>query len=137
MQPDLLFLLCDTARADAFQPWGGPLETPAMSCLCREGAFYAEAVAQARQSIRKLARERPDARIVVTGCAAQVDPADRSKPAKASRTDASSSTIQTAAVGFGMNDPSGMSGARTERWCRDRRARRPITARRDSRQWSG
>ena len=30
-----------------------------------------EAVAQARQSIRKLKRERPDARIVVTGCAAQ------------------------------------------------------------------
>jgi threonylcarbamoyladenosine tRNA methylthiotransferase MtaB len=30
-----------------------------------------EAVAQARQSIRKLKRERPKARIVVTGCAAQ------------------------------------------------------------------
>jgi threonylcarbamoyladenosine tRNA methylthiotransferase MtaB len=30
-----------------------------------------EAVAQARQSIRKLRRERPQARIVVTGCAAQ------------------------------------------------------------------
>ncbi|BAR57197.1 threonylcarbamoyladenosine tRNA methylthiotransferase MtaB [Bradyrhizobium diazoefficiens] len=30
-----------------------------------------EAVAQARQSIRKLKRERPGARIVVTGCAAQ------------------------------------------------------------------
>jgi threonylcarbamoyladenosine tRNA methylthiotransferase MtaB len=30
-----------------------------------------EAVAQARQSIRKLKRERPEARIVVTGCAAQ------------------------------------------------------------------
>lgn len=30
-----------------------------------------EAVAQARQSIRRLKRERPDARIVVTGCAAQ------------------------------------------------------------------
>src|SRR5882724_7749181 len=30
-----------------------------------------EAVAQARQSIRKLKRERPQARIVVTGCAAQ------------------------------------------------------------------
>ncbi len=30
-----------------------------------------EAVAQARQTIRKLKRERPDARIVVTGCAAQ------------------------------------------------------------------
>jgi threonylcarbamoyladenosine tRNA methylthiotransferase MtaB len=30
-----------------------------------------EAVAKARQSIRRLKRERPDARIVVTGCAAQ------------------------------------------------------------------
>ncbi|WP_298872993.1 tRNA (N(6)-L-threonylcarbamoyladenosine(37)-C(2))-methylthiotransferase MtaB [uncultured Bradyrhizobium sp.] len=30
-----------------------------------------EAVAQARQSIRKMKRERPEARIVVTGCAAQ------------------------------------------------------------------
>jgi len=33
-----------------------------------------EAVRQARQTIRKLRRERPDARIVVTGCAAQTDP---------------------------------------------------------------
>jgi threonylcarbamoyladenosine tRNA methylthiotransferase MtaB len=34
----------------------------------------AEAVRQAKQAIRKIARERPDARIVVTGCAAQVEP---------------------------------------------------------------
>ena len=34
-------------------------------------AVTGEAVAQARQSIRKLKRERPGARIVVTGCAAQ------------------------------------------------------------------
>src|SRR6202046_1159904 len=34
-----------------------------------------EAVAQARQSIRRLKRERPSARIVVTGCAAQTQPA--------------------------------------------------------------
>src|SRR4051794_5530088 len=33
-----------------------------------------EAVAQARQSIRRLKRERPQARIVVTGCAAQINP---------------------------------------------------------------
>jgi threonylcarbamoyladenosine tRNA methylthiotransferase MtaB len=33
-----------------------------------------EAVAQARQSIRKLKRERPSARIIVTGCAAQIQP---------------------------------------------------------------
>jgi threonylcarbamoyladenosine tRNA methylthiotransferase MtaB len=35
-------------------------------------AVTGEAVAQARQSIRRLKRERPDARIVVTGCAAQI-----------------------------------------------------------------
>src|ERR1700709_459020 len=33
-----------------------------------------EAVAQARQSIRQLKRERPSSRIVVTGCAAQTQP---------------------------------------------------------------
>ncbi len=33
-----------------------------------------EAVRQARQAIRKARRERPDARLVVTGCAAQIDP---------------------------------------------------------------
>ncbi len=39
-------------------------------------AVTAEAVRQARQAIRKLKRERPDARIVVTGCAAQTNPED-------------------------------------------------------------
>ncbi len=38
-------------------------------------AVTAEAVRQARQTIRARARARPDARIVVTGCAAQTDPA--------------------------------------------------------------
>jgi threonylcarbamoyladenosine tRNA methylthiotransferase MtaB len=37
-------------------------------------AVTSEAVAQARQSIRRLKRERPNARIVVTGCAAQTEP---------------------------------------------------------------
>src|SRR5579863_2602657 len=37
-------------------------------------AVTSEAVAQARQSIRRLKRERPSARIVVTGCAAQIEP---------------------------------------------------------------
>jgi threonylcarbamoyladenosine tRNA methylthiotransferase MtaB len=36
-------------------------------------AVTAEAVRQARQTIRRVKRERPDARIVVTGCAAQTD----------------------------------------------------------------
>src|SRR6187431_3134151 len=37
-------------------------------------AVTAEAVRQARQAIRKARRERPNATIVVTGCAAQIDP---------------------------------------------------------------
>jgi threonylcarbamoyladenosine tRNA methylthiotransferase MtaB len=37
-------------------------------------AVTAEAVRQARQSIRKARRENPEARIIVTGCAAQTDP---------------------------------------------------------------
>jgi threonylcarbamoyladenosine tRNA methylthiotransferase MtaB len=38
-------------------------------------AVTAEAERQARQAIRRVARERPEARIVVTGCAVQIDPA--------------------------------------------------------------
>src|SRR5690606_28862845 len=38
-------------------------------------AVTAEAVRQAKQSIRKARRENPYARIIVTGCAAQTDPA--------------------------------------------------------------
>jgi threonylcarbamoyladenosine tRNA methylthiotransferase MtaB len=37
-------------------------------------AVTAEAVRQARQNIRRIKRERPDARIIVTGCAAQTEP---------------------------------------------------------------
>lgn len=38
-------------------------------------AVTAEAERQARQAIRRIHRERPGARVVVTGCAAQIDPA--------------------------------------------------------------
>ena len=44
-------------------------------------AVTAEAERQARQAIRRAARERPGARIVVTGCAAQIDPAAWAGPA--------------------------------------------------------
>ena len=37
-------------------------------------AVTGEAVRQARQAIRKARRTRPDARLIVTGCAAQIDP---------------------------------------------------------------
>src|SRR3546814_12598135 len=38
-------------------------------------AVTGEAERQARQAIRKARRENPDAKIIVTGCAAQIDPA--------------------------------------------------------------
>ena len=37
-------------------------------------AVTAEAERQARQAVRRARRQRPDARIIVTGCAAQIDP---------------------------------------------------------------
>src|SRR5665213_366102 len=37
-------------------------------------AVTAEAVRQSRQAIRRLRRERPHTRIIVTGCAAQIEP---------------------------------------------------------------
>jgi threonylcarbamoyladenosine tRNA methylthiotransferase MtaB len=61
-------------------------ESEAMATLAREArladtiivntcAVTSEAERQARQAIRRLRRERPAASIVVTGCAAQIDPA--------------------------------------------------------------
>ncbi|MGR3377031.1 tRNA (N(6)-L-threonylcarbamoyladenosine(37)-C(2))-methylthiotransferase MtaB [Salipiger abyssi] len=60
-------------------------ETEAMKALAEEAgvgeavvintcAVTAEAVRKARQEIRRLRRENPDARVIVTGCAAQIDP---------------------------------------------------------------
>ncbi len=51
---------------------GAGLEDVVLVNTC---AVTGEAVRQAKQAIRRARRERPDARIVVTGCAAQVEPA--------------------------------------------------------------
>ncbi len=50
-------------------------ETGVETIIVNTCAVTAEAERQARQNIRKLRRDNPGARIVVTGCAAQVDPA--------------------------------------------------------------
>lgn len=47
----------------------------ANTVLVNTCAVTSEAVRQARQTIRRIKRDRPDADIVVTGCAAQIDPA--------------------------------------------------------------
>ena len=51
---------------------GGP---PGGLVVVNTCAVTAEAERQARQAIRRARRDRPGARIVVTGCAAQIDPA--------------------------------------------------------------
>ncbi|MFC7048201.1 tRNA (N(6)-L-threonylcarbamoyladenosine(37)-C(2))-methylthiotransferase MtaB [Emcibacter nanhaiensis] len=48
-------------------------------------AVTAEATRQARQAIRRTRRENPDANIVVTGCAAQVNPAEFADMAEVNR----------------------------------------------------
>lgn len=77
------------SKAPVFETFGCRLnayETEAMRELASEAglegavvvntcAVTAEAVRQARQRIRKLRRENPDARVIVTGCAAQTEPA--------------------------------------------------------------
>jgi threonylcarbamoyladenosine tRNA methylthiotransferase MtaB len=45
------------------------------SVIVNTCAVTGEAVRQARQAIRRARRERPQAKIIVTGCAAQIDPA--------------------------------------------------------------
>ncbi|MEM7529651.1 MAG: tRNA (N(6)-L-threonylcarbamoyladenosine(37)-C(2))-methylthiotransferase MtaB [Pseudomonadota bacterium] len=58
------------AMADLAQ--GAGLENAVVVNTC---AVTAEAVRQARQQIRKLRREHPEAQLIVTGCAAQTEPA--------------------------------------------------------------
>jgi arylsulfatase A-like enzyme len=47
MPLDVVILLCDTARADAFGPWGGPHPSPTLERLSHEGTRYANAVTPA------------------------------------------------------------------------------------------
>ena len=47
MGPDLLVLLTDTARADAFSPWGDRVRTPEMDALARDGIAYDAATSPA------------------------------------------------------------------------------------------
>jgi threonylcarbamoyladenosine tRNA methylthiotransferase MtaB len=60
-------------------------------------AVTAEAVRQARQSIRALRRARPQAKIVVTGCAAQIEPQTFTAMAAADRVLGNAEKLQPAA----------------------------------------
>src|SRR5262249_40673567 len=62
-------------------------------------AVTAEAVRQARQAIRAQARARPNAGIVVTGCAAQTDPAAFAGMAEVARVIGNRDKLSAAAWG--------------------------------------
>ncbi len=47
MPPDVLVILCDTARADAFQPWNESAQTPITGRLASQGLCFSQAIAPA------------------------------------------------------------------------------------------
>ena len=72
--PELITLGCrlNIAESEAMRAAAGGDDSLIIVNSC---AVTNEAVTRTRQAIRRAARRRPDARIVVTGCAAQIDPA--------------------------------------------------------------
>ena len=72
--PELITLGCrlNIAESEAMRAAAADADDLIIVNSC---AVTAEAVKQARKAIRQAAKRRPDARIVVTGCAAQTDPA--------------------------------------------------------------
>jgi len=74
MPPDLITFGCrlNIAESEAVRRAAAGCDEAVVVNTC---AVTSEAVRQARQSIRRIKRERPHARIVVTGCAAQAEPA--------------------------------------------------------------
>ena len=71
--PELITMGCrlNAAESEAMRMLAGGEDDLVIVNSC---AVTNEAVRQARQAIRKAKRARPDARVIVTGCAAQVDP---------------------------------------------------------------
>ncbi|MDG6093995.1 tRNA (N(6)-L-threonylcarbamoyladenosine(37)-C(2))-methylthiotransferase MtaB [Acetobacter sp. AN02] len=72
-KPDIMTFGCrlNTYESEVMRGHAAGLENVIIVNTC---AVTGEAERQARQAIRRAHRERPEARIVVTGCAAQIDP---------------------------------------------------------------
>lgn len=78
MSVDVITFGCrlNAYESEAIKARVGGLENTVIVNTC---AVTAEAVRQSRQQIRKIRRERPEARIIVTGCAAQTEPDNYAK----------------------------------------------------------
>ncbi|GAN67857.1 tRNA (N(6)-L-threonylcarbamoyladenosine(37)-C(2))-methylthiotransferase MtaB [Acetobacter orleanensis] len=72
-RPEILTFGCrlNTWESEVMREHAAALEDVIIVNTC---AVTGEAERQARQAIRRAHRDKPDARIVVTGCAAQIDP---------------------------------------------------------------
>jgi threonylcarbamoyladenosine tRNA methylthiotransferase MtaB len=68
-------------------------------------AVTAEATRQARQAIRKAHKEKPDAQIIVTGCAAQTDPEMFASMPEVSRVLGNEEKLQASSWLLGSNRP--------------------------------
>ncbi|MEM6682551.1 MAG: tRNA (N(6)-L-threonylcarbamoyladenosine(37)-C(2))-methylthiotransferase MtaB [Pseudomonadota bacterium] len=80
-------------------------ETATDTVIFNTCAVTGEAVRQARQSIRRTRRERPDAKIIVTGCAAQIDPEQFAGMAEVDRVVGNSHKAETSAFAFDTLQP--------------------------------
>lgn len=72
-KPEILTFGCrlNTWESEVMRNHAASLDNVIIVNTC---AVTGEAERQARQAIRRAHRENPDARIVVTGCAAQINP---------------------------------------------------------------
>lgn len=68
-------------------------------------AVTAEAERQARQTIRKLRRENPDAQIIVTGCASQINPVQFSDMPEVTRVIGNDEKMKALSYGNEQNHP--------------------------------
>ncbi|MEC3912014.1 tRNA (N(6)-L-threonylcarbamoyladenosine(37)-C(2))-methylthiotransferase MtaB [Sphingobium sp. CR2-8] len=79
--PDIITMGCrlNIAESEAIRDMAAGQDDLIVVNSC---AVTAEAVRQTRQAIRRVRRDRPDARILVTGCAAQTEPETFAKMAE-------------------------------------------------------
>jgi threonylcarbamoyladenosine tRNA methylthiotransferase MtaB len=68
-------------------------------------AVTKEAERQARQAIRKLRRDNPEARIIVTGCAAQLNPDHYAAMAEVDQVLGNAEKLKAESYGHGVNNP--------------------------------
>jgi threonylcarbamoyladenosine tRNA methylthiotransferase MtaB len=76
-EPKIISFGCrlNIAESEAIRAQVADMEQDRPLIVINGCAVTGEAMRQARASVRKVRRDQPDARIIVTGCAAQVDPA--------------------------------------------------------------